>query len=183
MIYMKRIHFLKFINNYFKNSKFVSTIGITSKELYELNDNKNNFYMLGSMGLASSFGLGLALSSKKNHIIIFDGDGSILMNLGSLSTIGSYNLKNLLLIIFDNNSYETTGIQETNTSKGTNLYLIAKGSNCQPIYYFNDLKKLKNKIKFIVSGVIIIRIDPGSSSKSIVSIDPIKICDRFKRDF
>lgn len=110
-MYMKRYEAIKIISNIFKKSKIISTIGITSKELYEIDDIKNNFYMLGSMGLASSFGFGVALSTLKNNIVVLDGDGSILMNLGSLTTIGSYNLKNYLLIIFDNGVYETTGKQ------------------------------------------------------------------------
>lgn len=182
MIFMKRIDVIKLLKNHFKYSKFVSTIGVTSKELYELKDNKNNFYMLGSMGMASSFGFGLALSSN-NHVIVLDGDGSILMNLGSLTTIGSYNLKNFLLIIFDNNKYETTGEQETNTSKGANLYLIAKGSNCYPVFLFENINDLKKKIKFIHNGVLIINIDSIGTSKSIIHINPITICNRFKKYF
>ena len=68
---------------------------------------KQIFYMIGSMGLASSIGLGIALSKPKKKIFVFDGDGNILMNLGSLATIGKANPKNLIHIVFDNSIHES----------------------------------------------------------------------------
>lgn len=170
---------IKLICKKFNDSKYISTIGTTSRELYTQNDNLNNFYMLGSMGLASSFGFGLALSSPKNHIIIFDGDGSILMNLGSLTTIGSYNLKNLLLIIIDNEVYETTGNQKTNTFYGTNLYKIAKGANCFPVYVINTIKKLKYIINNNNYGVLIVKVNTDNKNKKTIMLSPEKIKTRF----
>ena len=87
-----------------------------------------NFYMIGSMGLASSIGLGVALKNTKKRIFVFDGDGNILMNLGSLITIGTIKPKNLVHIIFDNNSHESTGGQPTATNK-IQLTKIAKSAN------------------------------------------------------
>jgi thiamine pyrophosphate-dependent acetolactate synthase large subunit-like protein len=73
--------------------------------------------MIGSMGLASSIGLGLALQNPKKMIYVFDGDGNILMNLGSLTTISKLKPKNFIHIIFDNSSHESTGGQPTSTNK------------------------------------------------------------------
>ena len=84
--------------------------------------------MIGSMGLASSIGLGVALKNPKKQIFVFDGDGNILLNLGSLVTIGSLKPKNLIHIVFDNNSHESTGGQPTSISK-INLEKIAKAAN------------------------------------------------------
>ena len=67
----------------------VSANGFISRDLFELKDKPSNFYMIGSMGLASSIGLGVALKNPTKKIFVFDGDGSILMNLGSLTTIAS----------------------------------------------------------------------------------------------
>ena len=72
--------------------------------------------MIGSMGLASSIGFGLAIKNPKKKIFVFDGDGNILMNLGSLVTIGAKIPKNLIHIVFDNNSHESTGGQPTNST-------------------------------------------------------------------
>ena len=76
----------------------ISANGFMSRDLYEAHDRPTNFYMIGSMGLASSIGLGLAIKNPKKRINIFDGDGNILMNLGSLVTIGSSRSKNLIFV-------------------------------------------------------------------------------------
>ena len=83
----------------------ISANGFISRDLYETNEKSSNFYMIGSMGLASSIGLGIALKNPKRKIHVFDGDGNILMNLGSLVTIGAKKPKNFIHYIFDNNPY------------------------------------------------------------------------------
>ena len=87
----------------------ISANGLISRDLFEICDRNSNFYMIGSMGLASSIGLGVALKNTKRQIFVFDGDGNILMNLGSLITIGTTKPKNLVHIVFDNSSHESTG--------------------------------------------------------------------------
>ena len=84
----------------------ISTTGMISREVFSHNDRQQNFYMIGSMGLASSFALGIAKSNPNKKIIILDGDGSFLMNLGSAACIGFYNAKNIIHIVLDNFSYE-----------------------------------------------------------------------------
>ena len=106
----------------------ISANGFISRDLFELKEKKSNFYMIGSMGLASSIGLGVALKNPKKRIFVFDGDGNILMNLGSLTTIGSLQPKNLIHIIFDNGSHESTGGQPTISSK-IEISNIAKNCN------------------------------------------------------
>ena len=100
---------IKIISKLVGNDTIISANGFISRDLFEVDDKNSNFYMLGSMGLASSIGLGIALKNSKKKVYIFDGDGNILMNLGSLVTIGSLKPKNLVQIIFDNNSHESTG--------------------------------------------------------------------------
>jgi len=98
------------------NSPIISANGYISRDLYETNEKPSNFYMIGSMGLASSIGLGVSLKKPKKRVFVFDGDGNILMNLGSLVTIGAIGPKNLVHIIFDNSSHESTGGQPTQSS-------------------------------------------------------------------
>ena len=95
------------------NQPIVSANGFISRDLFEVCDKNSNFYMIGSMGLASSIGLGIALKKIKKKIFVFDGDGNILMNLGSLITIGITKPKNLVHVVFDNSSHESTGGQPT----------------------------------------------------------------------
>ena len=97
------------------NNPIISANGFISRDLFNVNDKESNFYMIGSMGLASSIALGVAMKNTKKLIFVFDGDGNILMNLGSLVTIGSIKPKNLVHIIFDNGSHESTGGQPTNS--------------------------------------------------------------------
>ena len=85
-----------------KNQPIISANGFISRDLFNVHDKLTNFYMIGSMGLSSSIGLGIALKKPKKRIFVFDGDGNILMNLGSLTTIGKLQPKNLIHIIFDN---------------------------------------------------------------------------------
>jgi len=103
----------------------ISTTGKISRELYLQNDKKNNFYMQGSMGHAIAIALGLARTKPDKRVIVLDGDGAVLMHMGSLSTVGYYAPKNLLHIVFDNESHGSTGGQKT-TSSTTNLVNVAK---------------------------------------------------------
>jgi len=95
------------------NTIHLATTGKTGRELYEIEDAQNNLYMVGSLGCISSLGLGLALTQPKKDIIAIDGDGSLLMRMGSLPTNAYYNPKNLLHILIDNNAHDSTGGQAT----------------------------------------------------------------------
>ena len=91
----------------------VATTGYTGRELYASDDRENQFYMVGSMGCASSFGLGLALAQPERRVYVLDGDGATLMRMGALTTIGYQRPGNLVHILFDNGCHESTGGQST----------------------------------------------------------------------
>src|SRR5262245_13250744 len=99
----------------------VASLGHPAYDLFATGDRDTYFYTWGSMGLASSIGLGLAMAQPEQRVIVLDGDGSLLMNLGSLATIGWVQPKNLVVIVWDNGVYGTTGGQDTATVHGTNL--------------------------------------------------------------
>ena len=99
----------------------VASLGHPAYDLFAAGDRPANFYTWGSMGLASSIGLGLALARPDLRIFVVDGDGSLLMNLGSLATIGWTRPANLVLIVWDNQLYGTTGGQDTATAHGADL--------------------------------------------------------------
>jgi len=158
----------------------VSANGFISRDLFEVNDKESNFYMIGSMGLASSIGLGIALKNPKKHVFIFDGDGNILMNLGSLVTIGSLRPKNLIHIVFDNNSHESTGGQPTNSSK-VNLEKIAKEAHYK-IFIIKSKTKLLSvlrKIKNLQGPIfLLIKISTSNERSRRVSWESKTIRDR-----
>jgi thiamine pyrophosphate-dependent acetolactate synthase large subunit-like protein len=104
----------------------IASLGHPAYDLFAAGDRPANFYTWGSMGLASSIGLGLALARPDLRIFVVDGDGSLLMNLGSLATIGWTRPANLVLIVWDNQVYGTTGGQETATAHGADLEAAAR---------------------------------------------------------
>jgi sulfopyruvate decarboxylase subunit beta len=104
-------------------------MGACAQELYDLGHCENFFYLEHAMGLASSIGLGLALSLPNEKVVVMDGDGSVLMNLGTLTTLARYRPPNLTHIIFDNGSLLSTGGFASHTTAGiTDLAAIAKGA-------------------------------------------------------
>jgi sulfopyruvate decarboxylase subunit beta len=112
------------------DDKLVVTImGACAQELYDLGHKDNFFYLQHAMGLASSIGLGLALHLPQERIVVLDGDGSVLMNLGTLATLARYRPRNLVHIIFDNGSLLSTGGFDSHTSSGiTDLAGIARAA-------------------------------------------------------
>jgi thiamine pyrophosphate-dependent acetolactate synthase large subunit-like protein len=104
----------------------IASLGHPAYHLFAAGDRPANFYTWGSMGLASSIGLGLALAQPGKRVFVVDGDGSLLMNLGSLATIGWTRPVNLVLVILDNQQYATTGGQDTATAHGTDLEAAAR---------------------------------------------------------
>ena len=103
---MDRKEAIEIICNCLTDEIVISANGFISRDLFSTLDKSTNFYMIGSMGLASSIGLGVALKNPKKQVIVFDGDGNVLMNLGSLVTIGSLKVKNFIHILFDNHIME-----------------------------------------------------------------------------
>lgn len=104
----------------------VASLGHPAYDLYAAGDRAANFYTWGSMGLASSIGLGLAMARPDLRVFVLDGDGSLLMNLGSLATIGWVRPANLVIVVWDNEEYATTGGQETATAHGADLDAAAR---------------------------------------------------------
>ena len=95
----------------------LSTTGMISREVFTTRDRPGNFYMIGSMGLLSSFGLGLALLDPQRRVFVLEGDGSTLMSLGALPLIASERPGNLVHIVLDNEAYESTGAQPSISSQ------------------------------------------------------------------
>lgn len=106
----------------------VTIMGAVAAELQDIGHRPNFFYLQHAMGLASSLGLGIALSRPELRVVVFDGDGSLLMNLGGLTTLARYRPKNLVHVVFDNESLLSVGGFPTATSSGSDLAAIAAAS-------------------------------------------------------
>jgi thiamine pyrophosphate-dependent acetolactate synthase large subunit-like protein len=136
----------------------ICNTGFSSRELYSILDQPTNFYMLGSMGLASSIGLGVALFTNKD-VIVLDGDGSLLMNPNALFTIGREAPDNLIVVCIDNKVYGSTGNQPTLADK-INLEKLAA------------LCGVKNFIHILAK--------PGNAAVGVIPLSPELIKRRFK---
>ncbi|OGW33666.1 MAG: hypothetical protein A2X58_12950 [Nitrospirae bacterium GWC2_56_14] len=121
-----RYEIIKLIAPYLEGKVVVSNLGWPSKELYAIKHQPSNFYMLGSMGMATPIGLGIALSSKK-EVVVIDGDGSLLMNPGTLATAAFASPRNLTIIAVDNGAYGSTGNQPTLAASCVDLEQVARG--------------------------------------------------------
>jgi sulfopyruvate decarboxylase subunit beta len=121
----------------------VTIMGAVAAELYTLGHRPNFFYLEHAMGLASSMGLGIALAIPERQVVVIDGDGSLLMNLGTLSTMARYHPGNLLHIVFDNESLLSVGGFPTATATGTDLAGIARASGVPRVAEANDPEALR----------------------------------------
>ena len=124
----------------------VTIMGAVAAELYSLGHRPNFFYLEHAMGLASSMGLGIALSLPEHQVIVLDGDGSLLMNLGTLSTLARYKPGNLLHIVFDNESLLSVGGFPTATSTGADLAGIARASGVPRVMEADTIETFKIRV-------------------------------------
>jgi sulfopyruvate decarboxylase subunit beta len=177
---MERIDAIKKISSELSNELVVCNIGFPSRELYYVKDSTNHFYMLGSMGLASSIGLGLALSNKRK-VIVFDGDGSVLMNLGSLVTIFNQKPINLILVVLDNECYGSTGSQCTYAAN-IDLGKVAKAIGFEKIFFFdNKTKNFSFQDVLNSDGPVFVhfKVEPGNADVPVIPLTPLDIRERF----
>jgi len=148
---MKRIEAIKKIMNNITNELIICSTGMISREVYETRDRPENFYVMGSMGASLGIGIGLALHTKKK-VIVLAGDGDILMSMGTLALMNKLKLKNLELIILDNNCYSSTGCQKT----------------CSDAVDFTKIAKCK-----------VIKVEPEKGPAGRVKIPHKKLAERF----
>ncbi len=134
---------IKSITNY---DAVISSTGLITRELFEYYDSEQIFYMPGSMGLVSSIGLGIALNISTKRIIIIDGDGSLLMNLGAMATIGHKSPNNLIHIVLDNEAYASCS-EEPSISNTVKLEKLAEIFGYKKIIKIDNEKELEHSIK------------------------------------
>jgi len=177
---MERIEAIKIIAESLEDELVICNIGFPSRELYAVKDSPTHFYMLGSMGMASSIGLGLALSTKRK-VVVFDGDGSILMNMGTLVTIFSQKPENLILLVFDNQCYGSTGSQCTYTTK-IDLHEIAKSVGFKNTFVFEE--KIDFKEVLDVKGPVFVhmKVRSGNADVPVIDMEVEEIKERFMEE-
>ena len=159
----------------------VGGIGNTNFDLWSAGRRRQNFYMLGSMGLAIPIALGVAIAQPKRHVIALEGDGSLLMQLGCLSTVAQQAPKNLTIVVWDNGIYQITGGQKTASASAADLVAIARGSGIAKSAWAADEDEFERLFVDALNGgpsLIAARIDdkPGVGA---TDRDPVQIRERF----
>ena len=161
----------------------VATTGMTGRELFSLADRPGHLYVVGGMGTASAIGFGIAHALPNQPVVVLDGDGAALMKLGSLATIGYYQPRNLLHVILDNESHDSTGGQQTSSSI-TRFAEIAAAANYQRAFTADRPEDIRRSIQTLraVNGPLLLhaKIQPGSP-KDIgrPTVKPHEVKERF----
>lgn len=159
--------------------------GFIARQVYNLDDREGNFYMIGSMGLASSIGLGVALAQPDKKSVILDGDGNVLMAMGTLAMISAAAPKNLVHVVIDNEAYESTGKQAT-LSKKIHLDEVARGTGYPLVMRAEKREEIGPAFKKLMDspgpGFLLIKAEPSfDSSMGRVHHTPEEIRDRFMK--
>ncbi len=149
---MLRLDCLRSVYSELETCLVITIMGAVAAELHSLGHRPNFFYLQHAMGLASSAGLGLALCLPGQKVIVFDGDGSLLMNLGGLSTMARYQPNNLVHVVFDNESLLSVGGFPTATSTGADLEKIARASGILRVDTVSSCENFKAAMTKAVRG-------------------------------
>ena len=177
---MIRSEILREIAPVLRDHLVICNIGLPSQELHMIDDQPTNFYMLGTMGLSSSIGLGLALAQDKK-VIAIDGDGSVLTNFGTLPTIANNVADNFVLLIVDNGSYGSTGDQPTYAGKKTSLAAVATACGCDNVVECqaeDTGKTLQAALDSNNMTIIVAKCESGNIKVPVITKDPVVIRDR-----
>lgn len=167
-----------------QGSVVIATTGFTGRELYAAADRENHLYMVGSMGCASSLGLGLAMSRPDLHVVVIDGDGAALMRLGNVATVGAYGGGNLTHVLLDNEAHDSTGAQAT-VAANVDFATIAAACGYASVHRGSTILALVNFLKHTdASGprFLHLKIRTGTIEKlPRPSIAPAAVLERLRR--
>jgi sulfopyruvate decarboxylase subunit beta len=158
--------------------------GFPSREAQKIADRPTHFYMIGSMGNASAIALGVALAKPNKHVIAFDGDGNVLMGMGTLATVGALKPKNFIHVVFDNEVYGTTGNQPT-ISNVVPLEKVAKAAgyvNAVRVLDREDLVyEFKDLLKKDGPSMLLVKVNEFQEEADRILLDPPDITSRFMK--
>jgi thiamine pyrophosphate-dependent acetolactate synthase large subunit-like protein len=191
---MTRAHNAKVMNRFNLTKRLVAQlkhdeaviggIGNANFDLWACGPRPQNFYMLGSMGLAVPIALGTAIARPRRHVVALEGDGSLLMQLGCLATVAMRAPKNLTIVVWDNGIYQITGAQPTATAASTDLVAVTRGAGIANSAWATDEddfeRLLASALKDGGPSLIAARID-DEPAVATTERDPVQIRERFMR--
>ncbi|HEV2490079.1 MAG TPA: thiamine pyrophosphate-dependent enzyme [Candidatus Acidoferrales bacterium] len=182
---MQRLECLRAVYAELEKCLVVTIMGAVAAELQSLGHRTNFFYLQHAMGLASSTGLGLALCKPNRKIVVLDGDGSLLMNLGTLSTMARYAPKNLLHVVFDNESLLSVGGFPTATGTGTDLEGIARASGIKKAMTVRSVEEFKSAVDAAIRGneltTIVAKVEAAGPAKYVTDLALLENRFQFSR--
>ena len=162
----------------------VACNGFPSREVYALRDRPENFYMIGSMGLAPAIGLGVALAQPRRKVVVLDGDGNVLMAMGTLATVGALKPRNFVHIVFDNEVYGSTGNQPT-LSQTVRLEQVAKAAGYRHVERVRELDdavyEAKTMLKEDGPSFLLVKVSELAEDVGRVGIEPAAMTERFRK--
>ena len=167
-----------------KDELLITGLGAPTWDVASVSDHPNNFYLWGGMGGAVSTGLGLALAKPERRVLVFTGDGEMLMGLGSLATVAVQKPKNFAVIVLDNERYGETGMQKTATASGVDLSLVARGVGfhiARTIWTEDELSEATNEI-YSAHGPVFynIKVQPSDDPMVLPEKDGLTLKHRFR---
>jgi thiamine pyrophosphate-dependent acetolactate synthase large subunit-like protein len=181
---MKRQEAVETVLRLLTDELVVHCNGMVSREAFNLIDRPENFYMIGSMGLTASIGLGVALARPDCRVLIFDGDGNVLMNLGTLAEVAAFKPLNFFHLCFDNGVYGSTGNQPT-LSRSVDLSQIARSAGYRIVKVVNEKATLEKAVRELLREqgpiFLLVKVIPEEKYETAgrVTLSPEEIRDRF----
>ena len=169
---MRRLDALQAVYPQLENAVVVTIMGAVAAELQSLGHRPNFFYLQHAMGLASSVGLGIALARPELQVVVFDGDGSLLMNLGGLTTLARYHPRNLVHVVFDNESLLSVGGFPTATSTGSDLAEIARAAGVPRTMTVRTLDEFREAFSAASQAG-----DLTTLVAKVEAVGPVRVCD------
>ncbi len=158
--------------------------GFPSREAFKLADRPTHFYMIGSMGVAPAIALGVALSKPNKKVVVFDGDGNVLMGMGTLATVGALKPPNFVHVVFDNEVYGSTGNQPT-LSRTVRLEQVAKAAGYVNVEQVREREDLVYEFKAMLAkdgpSFLLVKVTEQAEDADRVLLEPPEITQRFKK--
>lgn len=158
--------------------------GFPSREAYAIADRPTHFYMLGSMGMAAAIGLGIALNKPGKKVVVLDGDGNVLMGLGTLATVGALKPKNFVHVVLDNEVYGSTGNQPT-ISNTVRLEQVAKAAGYVHVERVIEREDIVYEFRQMLAqdgpSMLLIKVTEQAEDVGRVMIEPPLLTERFKQ--
>ena len=182
---MRRLEATRLLLKHIDDQPIVANLGPTTDDLWSVRHRDRNFYTYGSMGLCTSIALGMALSAREK-IISLDGDGSLLMNMGTIATVGRENPKNLVVVVWDNEEWGQTGHQPSHTAYRTDLEQVAVACGIGRTATVSNLEELESVFQQAMGEdgpwFIVAKIEEGEPPP-VSPVEPEMTLYRFRNTF